>query len=301
VNGFDGLEAQLLEGDSRARSRGDDFYRSWRRWTEARLDDLFFEVCRQLRVRTLIECGAHAAEASLRFVAEQHGRVAIALEANPFTFEKKTLLAQSGRVTVINEGLGAEPGRLSLRIPDKDGTGNRVSLMASFLEETAGRPVHTVEVPVTTVDEVCVRFGAEGPIALWIDVEGYGGQVLRGGEQSISSDVDVVVIEVSESGRWVGEARASEVTAWLAAAGFTRMARDCAKSDNSQYNIIFVRRADQIATSYTRTYIARVLRPVSSTMNSRMFFAKQSTLRRWRRTAKRVRKGAGRIVSRAVR
>jgi len=290
LNEFVSVEAKLLDGDARARSRGDNFYRTWRRWTEAKLDELFFEMCQELGVKTLIECGAHGAEASARFIARSRYRTAIALEANPFTFRKKTSRVRSRRIIALNEGLGAEVGRLSLRIPDKDGTGNRVSPMASFLDEVNVRPKSMVDVPVTTIDEICSRFGPERPIALWVDVEGYGGQVLKGAEEVLDGDVVVVLIEASNAGHWVGETSASAVQSKLEAAGLTLIARDCAKSDNTQYNMLFIRRDNDCPSGSIATYLQRALRPVDSKFGSRMLVATEAARKRRAKVVKRARR-----------
>lgn len=50
--------------------------------TAKELDELFFKIAEYLKVKYLIECGAHGAEASIRFIKQ--GGKAIAIEANPY-------------------------------------------------------------------------------------------------------------------------------------------------------------------------------------------------------------------------
>lgn len=282
------LEERLLKCDAQARALGENFYRAWRRMTEQELEDLFFIACRDAGVLSLIECGAHGAEASMRFVEEDPDRIALAFEANPFTFKKRTIHAASPQVIPMNQGVGAEPATLLLRIPDKHGTGSKTSPMASFLSESSSREYSTVEVLVTTVDLAASASSLRTPLALWIDVEGYGAEVLNGGSSSLSEDVVVVLIEASGAGKWVGEMPVDGIIQQLRSHGLREFARDCSKSNNSQYNLLFVRDPDALATEHLQRFIGRLERPLNGVVGQRLFFTRVRAERLRRSTRKRV-------------
>jgi len=301
--GCTSVAERIQAGGERAATHGQGFRSAWRRWTAERLADLFLEACRQTAVQTLIECGAHGAETSVRFVGGGPQRTAIALEANPFTFKKKTEHVASEKLITLNEGVGAEVGTLVLRIPEKNGTKFRSSTMSSFLDKADGRPTTSVDVAVTTVDHVVERFGAVGPIALWIDVEGYGDQVLSGAEKALRSAVAVVLIEVTNAGRlWAGEVHASAVVDRLAASGLELVAMDWCPADDDTYNMLFVRSSRPLLPGTVDAYVRIATRPVSSPLRSTSFRMQETvrnslglTRRRGRKRLKRIARAAARI------
>lgn len=269
--GIQEFERHLLECDARAQALGGDFYRAWRRLTEQELTELFFAACRETETASLIECGAHRAEASVRFAEEDPDRAALAFEANPHTFRKQTIFAASPQVTPVNEGVGAEPAVLCLRIPDKHGTGSRTSTMASFLPEKQSRAYSTAEVPVTTVDHAVEKFSMSPPFALWIDVEGYGAEVLAGAAASLNEDVAVVLIEASNGSKWVGETAADGIIELLRSHGLREVARDCSKSNNSQFNLLFVREEAPWLEQEIERFFRRIERPIARSVYQRLF------------------------------
>lgn len=284
------FERRLLACDARACVLGEDFYRAWRRLTERELEGLFFAACRDAAAASLVECGAHGAEASVRFVEEDSDRVALAFEANPFTFEKHTTFAASPQVLPVNQGVGAEPAVLCLRIPDKHGTGGRTSTMASFLPEKQSRAHTTVEVQVTTVDHAIAKYDLQPPFALWIDVEGYGAEVLSGAAASLAQDVAVVLIEVSNGSKWDGEAPAEVIVERLRSYGLQEVARDCSKGNNSQYNLLFARKQAASPDQAIERFFRRIERPIAGPVSQRLFLVRAKSRIRSKRLRKRARR-----------
>lgn len=198
------------------------------------LDQAFFTLADALEVELLIECGAHEASASIEFVST-HGRRAIAIEANPRTCNAITSAAARSGVTVVNAGLGDREGQAAFFIPREHGAD-----IASFLKKPS-RDYEDIQVNVTTLDRIVTDHPAgPGSIALWIDVEGFGHEVLRGGLTLLrDARCKLIKIEVETRPHWDGQKLVDEVDSLLADCGFTPVLRDC--EYEGQHNLIYVR------------------------------------------------------------
>lgn len=187
------------------------------------LIDLFFKLSRSCH--TLVECGAHRAEASVRF-----GRKAIAIEANPITFDEK--MANAPHITRLNVALDKEEGTAYIHIFGEDqAPGN-----ASTSERTDARAFSMMKVPATTLDKVTEKL--DNGLALWIDVEGKSYEVLQGGLETLKK-TDVLIIEVEEKQFWKNQKLDHEVKKFLEDRGFVYVARD--QEYPQQYNMIYVK------------------------------------------------------------
>ena len=139
------------------------------------LDDAFFQILRKLDVSGFLECGAHEASASVRFIHEG-GETAVAAEANPATFNTMTTPARIHNVTCLNIGVGEEDGVLEFNVPRS----NHVAGSASFMKKP-GIAYSTANVPVHTIAHLHAEyFGPHQSIGLWVDVEGMALPVLKG-------------------------------------------------------------------------------------------------------------------------
>ena len=196
----------------------------WRRRSVRLLTTLFEELCSLTEVSTLIECGAHGAETSQRFVERTENGRAIALEANPYTFAAKTGRVASDRLIPIAEGIGEFPGELIFHIPETS-DGDLMPEYAGFFPWPDASVQEALPVRITTLDELSERFDLSKPVALWVDVEGMAREVFAGGKQSLQN-VLIALVEVEPEARWEGSATESEVTELLKSHGFIPVARD---------------------------------------------------------------------------
>ncbi len=209
------------------------------------LEDSFFDVCLEFGATYLIECGAHDAGASKRFLSTS-GRGAIAAEANPYTFNQITLQASKSGVDVRNVGVGRQPGKGHLLLPKVGGT--RTPLNASFLQKPLLGACEEVEVEITTIDMLANELPKEARIVLWIDVEGMAHDVLLGGSQLIADPrCGVIFVEVEDVARWEGQSLSFEVNDLLTTNGFTPVMRDA--EFVGQYNILYIRREMAMAVA----------------------------------------------------
>ena len=95
-----------------------------------------------------------------------------------------------------------------------------------------------VAVSATTVDEELVSQRLPRPMAMWIDVEGAGYEVLKGADRALLH-TSVIFIEVEDHSFWKGQLTAPGVVTYLCDRGFLPIARDF--EYDGQYNIIFAR------------------------------------------------------------
>lgn len=226
--------AQLRAIIKRNIVRGD-----WRVSTSDLLAEVFLDMAKENSIGLLLECGAHKAEISTAFCERGIG-IAVAFEANPYTYHNFTSLAASSGVKVIQKGMGAAAGLMHLNIPLEDGLltpGN-----ASFLlRQTLGHE-DSVCVEVTTVDDVLQELTSDVRIALWIDVEGLALEVLLGAKQSLENGrIELIHLECETEEFWVGQALLPEINDFLKMLGFVPVLRDY--QTISQFNVIYLRQA----------------------------------------------------------
>jgi FkbM family methyltransferase len=111
------------------------------------------------------------------------GARVVAFEPQPNCFrEMVARCSPNGRLTAINEAVGAIPGELPMYVSRHSGSS---SLVAGWSGEIQG----VIRVPVTTLDQAIDRFGV--PRFCKIDVEGFELEVLKG----LSRPIPYVTIE----------------------------------------------------------------------------------------------------------
>lgn len=207
--------------------------RTFRRKTAAWLDECFFRIVAQCAPDGLMECGAHEAGASSRFSRDQR-KNAVAIEANPVTFQEKTVQAQRDGVTVLNCGVSSQAGVIDFHVPKGDATAG----YASTLRKPGGE-YDSVQVPARTVDDLHDEHFGTSVVALWIDVEGAALDVLKGATRMLGAGrCAVMKIEVETRHFWQGQALASDVDRFLQERGMTPVLRDIEYAE--QHNLVYV-------------------------------------------------------------
>lgn len=215
---------------------------NWIGFTNRQISILFQDITSLLRIELLVELGAHAAEASRRFMQSSHARGALAFEANPYTFEKFHLEFRGSTLEYKNMAIASECGKERIQIPNflKSLTpGN-----ASILSRKGVTASDSILVEAHTLD--CLGFkerDIEFPKlskALWIDCEGAGGQILKSGENMLNAQsTKMVFVELEEIEYWENQILAADVFQYLHECGFSAVARDF--TPRPQYNVLFVR------------------------------------------------------------
>lgn len=208
--------------------------------------DLYQKLCVGLRPDWIFEIGAHEALFSRQMSQLLPEAQILAFEANPFVYERfKGQVPKS--VAYLNQAVGADTSPKTLfiprTIPKRDGEisllrANPISSLKNRVAE--GVSYEQVECECTTVDSLLGKANRSSTVALWIDVEGAAGDVLLGANQSLSSAVVALFVEVETESAWSGQWLAEDVQEYLESRGFVSLARDC--ETTWQYNEIFIRR-----------------------------------------------------------
>lgn len=222
---------QLFAGVCGERDRGKDA-KFYRKGSARVLDDFFFSFLEEARIQNLMECGAHEATASRKFL-NNGGARAITIEANPDIYERKTRKASELGAEVLNVGLAEKAGTLDFHIPDKN------LGAASFRTKRDGQK--TIRVKTTTIDDLRLNHGLKGGLALWVDVEGFAFEVLKGAEKTLEDPETLILkVEMEHRPRWRDQRTYLEVAALLETAGFVPIIGDIEYVD--QFNIVYARK-----------------------------------------------------------
>lgn len=202
------------------------------------MEELFFTLARKLECIQIIECGAHDAATSTKFVKINSGR-ALAIEANPFVHSKYKEQYLNSNVDYRSVGLAKAPAILEMNIPSHHSDDS--SLEGSLKKRDDIKGYRTIEINVDTLDHISQDFTDFGGTCLWVDVEGLGGEVLEGAHYVLSSpNLRMIYIEVQENNAYYSdELNAFEITEKLANYDFIPIARDYPASN--LYNLLFIK------------------------------------------------------------
>jgi peptidoglycan-N-acetylglucosamine deacetylase len=218
--------------------------RRTREMSVSKLDTLFHDLVVLARPAIFVEGGAFEADTSLRVAAALPGCRVIAFEANPYVYDRFSASRDFAAASVeyVHQALASEPGKVVFRVVSASSSlaDDRVqgynSMLPRIGDDWLGDVEYEeVEVPATTLD---AEFGdADGPAAMWLDVEGATGIVLAGARRFLDR-CDVVKIEVEEVPLWSEQWLAGAVVEAVAKHELTPVARDVQEED--QYNVLFV-------------------------------------------------------------
>ena len=204
------------------------------RETTKNLDEKFFKLLKTLDVNSLIECGANEASASM--LANSMGLKALAIEANPETYQKVTPPSNKD-FEKLNFGLSDKEGLLEFYTPVNNSTAGNATFRPSEDKE-----YHVSSVQVKRLDELLepTRY-ADSPFALWIDVEGMQFEVLNGALETLKNqNCKMIKIEVEDLAFFGGQRWLSrDVVNFLEKLDYVLIYRDF--EYGAQYNLLFLR------------------------------------------------------------
>jgi len=205
------------------------------------LEFLFRLLAKHLGAEVICDVGAFDCFHSKRFRAT--GAKVIALEANPVNFDalaRDTSLAAAG-IELFNYAAWNRDEVVTFNVVDATGRDAQWRALISSIRERAPDtsyaskpvPVRAVRLDSFLTD---VLAGPASTIALWIDVEGAGYEVLEG-MHGIRDRVCLVHVEVETRAFWRGQHLWPEVEALMGQVGFTPIAR-C--RGDKQFDVLFV-------------------------------------------------------------
>lgn len=196
-------------------------------------------VLRMDHVQNLIEVGANRGNISKSFCRSNVSRKAWAFEANRDIFRDFTSRNIPNNMQAINLGIGSsDKNSVPLKIPLQKRS--KFSGNGSFLTRLESDEYETLDVEMVSLDNYFQQNFQYEPAAIWIDVEGYSLQVLKGATQLLNSNrISHIFIELESWNFWTAGANANEIHDLLRGYGFHIVARDF--EHPGQYNCIYRR------------------------------------------------------------
>jgi FkbM family methyltransferase len=129
-------------------------------------------------------------------------------EFAPFLEDRVHELANA---SLITQAAGRAAGTASLHV--------HADLVGTSLRSERGLGAEDREVPVTTIDEIVAREGAEGPLVIKLDVQGAELDVLAGAKASLEQTV-LLQLETLLFPFYEGAPGLAEIVAFMRSAGF---------------------------------------------------------------------------------
>lgn len=210
--------------------------------TPLQLTEHFVELTRQLNPTTVFEVGAREAVYACKVSKLLPEAKVFAFEASPYNFDRFSKEVKDG---------GYPVEYLHLAVGDRDGTVEfYINSEINGVEETlytgrnsilprTGQAIATkVEVTITSLSTFVRERELDGPVAIWLDVEGATGDVLRG-MSAVMDKVSLVHCEVEERRYWQDQWLRSDVDRFFLEHGLVPVARD--DEYVTQYNVVYAR------------------------------------------------------------
>ena len=244
------FEAFSRHTDIYHRSGLDKYGKPYRQHSHVALVSAFFNIIEQLDVTTCVEIGAFRAETSVRFISGAPARHALAVEANPYNFNKCIDSLTAAGILYHHAAVLDRDGpcELQLHVTDIDVKNGYIRGNNSLLKHDARKQTRALSVPGTTLDTLVASYVESQSIpdpvinhpVLWIDVEGALDLVIKGGVQTITNSL-LILAEVETEQIWDKQATLPEIATQLDKLGFFPLLRDC-EYEPEQFNVIFANR-----------------------------------------------------------
>ena len=201
--------------------------------------ELFFTLSKRLQISQLLECGANDASVSRRFIEETKNGSSLALEANPYVFNKFwSLNSNIQNLTYRNVGVSNSKGKFEFFIPNV--TDKEISIFGSFQKLPQYYADYTsIKVGKDKLDNLIKLSKASASIGMWIDVEGEAFRLFEGAKTLLKSGkIKLIYVEVQEASHYQDEKNAYEISEYLKTFNFVPVARDF--PFNNIYNLVFL-------------------------------------------------------------
>lgn len=146
----------------------------------------------------VLDIGAHVGHFALSARAAFPGARIVAFEPLPDCFAElqRHLAGEPGSI-LFNSGLGSQAGELSFERNEFTASSSFLKMSPKLgVEFPLTKSTRTICVPVKRLDDVMASVAIEGPMLVKIDVQGFEGEVLRGGRRTLGR-AKVAIIETS--------------------------------------------------------------------------------------------------------
>lgn len=211
-----------------------DMHAEARKRNADELGDAVSKLVVHLKPEIVLEIGAHEAKFSQTIKSKLPASRVVAFEANPTVYKKFEARAKEGNIEYLYQCIADEDRAYQFAVPGKD---RAHPTMGSVLRYTQKETFETYEVHGTKLDTFLD--GASASNAMWIDVEGAVGSVLKGAEAALQNCV-LLFAELEARERWEGQLLDSDVIKILMSIGLVPVLRDIQRH-KWQHNILFLR------------------------------------------------------------
>lgn len=210
--------------------------------------ELLFDFFQKLIIKTkpkyFFEIGAFDAKFSRETKVKLPECNFCAFEANPYNFNLFRSMVERDGVNYIHSAIGNFTGKVKFHL-QKSINGKTVEMVRgnnSILKRTQNDVGYDeVEVPINTIDALFLdAIMPDEMFAMWIDVEGYAYEVIKGAEK-ILKKTTMVFVEVEDFSYWKDQKMGADVIEFMLENDFLPVARDF--EYEGQYNLIFLKRA----------------------------------------------------------
>lgn len=204
------------------------------------LDRLFNKKIKELKPDLFIEAGAWNGQQSIKVKGLVPSCDVNAYEANTYVYDSFLNTFEGSLAKYHNIALSDEQGKAKFKVQltHRNKIVPKTKKNNSLKERTeAGVQYEEIEVVLDTIDGIYSRMNHKS-VAMWIDVEGVGLEVLKGAEKVLEK-TNLIKIEVESQRFWEKQHLDTEIIEYLESKGFTAESRD--EERTGQYNIIFVK------------------------------------------------------------
>ncbi len=203
---------------------------------------LFLNLLRMFRPAVIMDVGSMDGSDSIRFRHMSPRSRIIAFEANPYNYKKMLGNPRLSdlKIEVRNRLVSTKAEKGEFYISKGAVAGNNsgnMGMSSSMLPVNAEDVAEKIEVETTRLDEVIAEVSKESElVALWIDVEGAGYEVLSS-VMAAKKQICLLHIEVELAEYWVGQKLKNDVIQLANELGLVLLAR----SDNeTQQDLVFI-------------------------------------------------------------
>ena len=202
------------------------------------LDDKFYSLIEEKKPDLFLEIGSYDAQTSNKVKGIVPDCKVVAYEASPYNY-KKFLGTHQNDIEYLNLALSNYVGDTTfyVQLSNNGRLLPKTKKNNSILKRTESNVVYeNIKVKVETIDNM---FADEyNNIAMWIDVEGVGYEVLLGA-RALLERTNLIKIEVESREFWKEQYIDQKIISLLESLGFTYMYKD--QERDGQYNIIFLK------------------------------------------------------------
>lgn len=160
----------------------------------------FDQVPKDIEAKLVLDVGANVGDVTLAALKTYSGCRVICFEPVDATFEvlKQRLAPYADRVTIFREALSSKNGQSEINITNFHGANSIMTQSKMHLSLNPHiREIGKQKISLARLDDISKQFPDQKIDIMKIDVEGHEYDVIMGGRDFISSNVDTIIAETS--------------------------------------------------------------------------------------------------------